>query len=909
MTAARSTIRVMATPVLETKLHAPRVRHGLVDRRRLNDVMRRGAATKLTLVSAPPGFGKTTLVGDWLASRGPGTAAAWLSLDASDSDRATFLAYLVAALRSAVPGIGDLSVAALEATPPRFDVAIQAILNELAAVPEEVALVLDDLHVIDSPEVVDDLTFLLDHLPRTVHIVITTRADPPLPLSRMRARGELVEVRAADLRFTPEEAAAFLNESMDLALNLDDVAALEARTEGWVAGLQLAALSLRGRRDATSFIADFAGDDRYIVDYLGDEVLARQTEAVRGFLLDTAVLDRLTGPLCDAVTGRDDGGRMLEALDRANLFLVALDDRRHWYRYHHLFADVLRTRLLDERPDDVLTLHRRASEWFERHGEQPEAIRHALAGGDFGRAADWIELAHPALGRARGEVTLRGWLDALPYGLFEDRPVLAAAYAGVLMQMGEIDRVEPLLRAAERALAAIDSAVVVDRERLSHLPGQLAMYRAALSRIEGDLAATMTHARQALELADPRDPLGRGGPQALLGLATWETGDLDGAYRWFGDGMASLEQSGFIADVVGGAVTLADIRIAQGRLSDAMRIYERGLALATGQDGPPLRGAADMHVGISAVLRERNQLEAAAQHLAASRELGDENGLPKNPGRWRIAAARLRQAVGDVEGALQLLDEAQLHFFSDMSPDIQPIAALKARLWIAQGRLADARAWAGERSLAPDDELSYVREFEHATLARLMLAEAVRDAADETLGAVIDLTKRMEEAALAGGRYGPAIDILVVQALALRARGDLVAALATLKRSIALAEPEGYVRVFLDVGAPMTALLRDAAKREPSGSYVAMLRAASTTAPPSMSPAQQLVEPLSERELEILRLLATQLSGPEIASHLVVSLNTVRTHTRNVFAKLGVNSRRAAVHRAEELHLLTRSGH
>jgi LuxR family transcriptional regulator, maltose regulon positive regulatory protein len=898
----------MSTPVLETKLHAPRTRHGLIERRRLTDLMRRGAQTKLTLVSAPPGFGKTTLVGDWLASQGPAMAAAWLSLDASDTDRATFWTYLVAALRSAVPSIAAFSVAALEATPPRFDVAIQALLNELAAVPEGVALVLDDFHVIASPEVVDDLTFLLDHLPRTVHIVITTRADPPLPLSRMRARGELVEIRAADLRFTPAEAAAFLNESMDLALNVDDVEALEARTEGWVAGLQLAALSLRGRRDATSFIADFAGDDRYIVDYLVDEVLARQTEAVRRFLLDTAVLDRLSGPLCDAVTGRDDGGRMLDALDRANLFLVALDDRRHWYRYHHLFADVLRAQLLDERPDAVSTVHRRASVWFEQHGEQAEAIRHALAGGDFDRAADLIELAHFALGRTRGEVTLRRWLDALPHELFEDRPVLAAGYAGVLMQMGEIGRVDPLLHAAERSLEAMDDAVVVDRERLPYLPGQLAMYRAALARVHGDLAGTMTHARRALELADPRDHLGRGGPQALLGLATWESGDLDAAYRWFADGMASLEQGGFITDVVGGAVTLADIRTAQGRLGDALRIYERGLQLAIGQGGTALRGAADMHVGMSTVLRERNQLAAAAEHLAASRELGDENGLPKNPGRSRIAAARLRQAETDLDGALQLLDEAQAHYFGDMSPDIQPIAALKARLWIAQGRLAEAREWAQERGLTPDDELLYVREFEHATLARLMLAEAARDAADERFAAVVDLTTRLAGAAEASSRNGAAIDALVVQALAHHASQDLSPALEALRRAIALAEPEGYVRVFLDEGTPMAALLQDAAKREPSGSYSAKLRAAAATVPRSMGRAQQLVEPLSERELEILRLLATELSGPEIANHLVVSLNTVRTHTKNVFAKLGVNSRRAAVHRGEELGLLTHSG-
>jgi LuxR family maltose regulon positive regulatory protein len=898
----------MSTPVLATKLHAPRVRHGLVQRARLTERLRRGAASKLTLVSAPPGFGKTTLVTDWLAARDPEAPSAWLSLDASDMDRLTLWAYVVAALRSALPTAGDQATAALEATPPRVDAAIQALLNELAALPSDVVLVLDDYHVIESPEVAEDLTFFLDHLPQTVHVVITTRADPALPLSRMRARGELVEIRAADLRFTPDEATAFLNGSMDLGLNAGDLAALEARTEGWIAGLQLAALSIHGRDDVASFIASFAGDDRYIVDYLVDEVLARQTEDVRNFLLDTAVLDRLTGPLCDAVTGRHDGTRVLEALDRSNLFLFALDDRRRWYRYHHLFADVLLARLLDERPDDVPVLHRRASDWFEQQGERPEAIRHALVGGDFGRAAGLIELAQPELGRARGEMTLRRWLDALPDELFENRPVLAAGYAGVLMQMGELGRVERLLNAAERSLAADSGAVVVDRERLPYLPGQLAMYSAAVARIHGDLDGTIAHARRALELADPQDHLGRGGPAALLGLAYWETGDLDAAYQWFADGMASLEDGSFVADVIGGAVTLADIRIAQGRLHDAMRIYERGLQLATGQGGTTLRGAADMHVGMSTILRERNQLEAAAEHLAASRELGDENGLPKNPGRSRIVAARLRQAEGDIDGALELLADAEVHFFGDFSPDAQPISALRARLWIAQGRLAEARAWARERQLAPDDELAYVREFEHATLARLILAEARRDRAHDRLAEVVALTTRLLNAADASGRNGAAVDILVVQALAHHARRDLSPALESLARAIAISEPEGYLRVFLDEGAPMTALLQDAARRAPTRGYVAALQAASATVARPGSTSQRLIEPLSERELEILRLLATELSGPAIAGHLVVSLNTVRTHTKSVFAKLGVNSRRAAVRRGEELGLLTRSG-
>lgn len=600
---------------------------------------------------------------------------------------------------------------------------------------------------------------------------------------------------------------------------------------------------------------------------------------------------------------------MLEALHRANLFLVGLDDKRRWYRYHHLFADVLRAHLADEQPAEVPGLHRRASEWFERNGDRSDGILHAIAGDDLARAAALIEVAIPELGRARGEPTLRRWMDALPAELFEARPVLAAGYAGVLMQTGEFERVDALLRAAERSLAGPDDAcVVADVVGLRYLPGQLAMLRAGLARINGDLPGTMANARRAIDRADPADHLGRGGSAALLGLASWETGDLDAAYRWFADGMASLEEGGYVADVVGGAVTLADIRIAQGRLRDAMRIYERGLRLAAGQGGRTLRGAADMHVGMSGVLRERNELEAAAEHLAMSRKLGDENGLPKNPGRSRIAAALILQAQGDLDGALGMLDEAERHFFSDMSPDAQPIAALKARLWIAQGRPADARAWAQERRLAPDDDLSYVREFEHATLARLMLAQATNERTHHGIESVTDLVARLLDAAEAAGRNGAVIDILVVQALAQDAAGARSVALASLTRAFALAEPEGYTRVFLDEGAPIARLLKEAAKRAPAGSYVAMLQSAFVTVPRSTSMGPRLVEPLSERELEILRLLATELSGPEIANHLVVSLNTVRTHTKNVFAKLGVNSRRAAVRRGEELALLTPPG-
>jgi LuxR family maltose regulon positive regulatory protein len=909
-----------AGPLLETKLYVPRLRRGLVARPRLIERIRRGAESKLTLISAPAGFGKTTLLTEWLASASAGERpAAWLSLDPSDDQPTSFWTYLITALQTVVPGVGASSLSSLQGQqPPPIETVLATLLNELGALAHDIVLVLDDYHVVDGPDVQGGMAFLLENLPPRVHLVITTRADPALPLARLRAGGELAEIRAADLRFTPDEAAAYLNEAMGLDLAARDVAALEGRTEGWIAALQLAALSIQGREDVAGFIAGFAGDDRYIVDYLVEEVLQRQPEEIRSFLLDTSILDRLTGPLCDAVTGQRGGKATLEALDRGNLFMVPLDDRRRWYRYHQLFADVLRARLLDEQPEQAPELHRRASEWYERNGDRSEAIRHAMAGEDFARAADLVELAIPATSRARQEATMRGWLQALPDELLRVRPVLSNAYAGSLLVRGEVEGVEERLRDAERWLGAMDatvvgpgegagSMVVVDEAAFRRLPGSVAVHRAGQALILGDVAGTAAHARRALDLVGEDDHLARGGAAGLLALASWTSGDLVAASRWYAAAMASLEKAGHLSDVIGCALALADIRLAQGRLGEALRIFERGSALATGQDGPVLRGAADMHVGISAVFRERDDLEGAGRHLSEARALGEENGLPQNRYRSRVAMAAIRQAEGDLDGALELLTEAERLYVGDFSPDVHPVAALKARAWIAQGKLSEAWGWARERGLSAADELSYVHEFEHATLARLLLAQGTRDRADHGIGEAIGLSDRLLAAAEDGGRKGSAIDILVVQALARHARNDPAAALSSLARAMALAEPEGYLRVFIDEGPPMAALLKLAAKQPDAPAHLRRLLVTIATAEGQTPVKQPLVEPLSERELEVLRLLESDLDGPDIARELTVSLSTVRTHTRNIYAKLGVNSRRAAVRRAAELGLLSRT--
>ena len=906
--------------LLETKLYVPRSRRDRVPRPRLIERLDRGTALKLTLVSAPAGFGKTTLLAEWLAA-GPARPAAqrlvaWLSLDRADNDPVSLWTYVIAALRTAAPGVGDSALALLQAPrPPPIETVLTALLNDLGATAADIVLVLDDYHVVDASEVQDEMAFLLDHLPPQLHVVIAGRADPALPLARLRARGELAEIRAAELRFTPGEAAAYLTETMGLPLTAQDVAALEGRTEGWIAALQLAALSMQGREDVAGFIAGFAGDDRYVVDYLAEEVLQRQPGPVQAFLLQTSILGRLSGPLCDAVTGQGGGKAMLAALERGNLFLVPLDDRRRWYRYHHLFADVLQARLLDEQQGQLPGLHRRASAWYQQNGEPSEAIGHALAARDFERAADLVELAIPAMRITRQEATVRGWLKTLPDEVVRVRPVLSVAFAGALLAVGELMGVESRLRDAEQWLDATIAiregpsapsveVVVADNEEFRRLPAMIEVYRAYLALARSDVLGTVRHARRALDLAPEEDHLCRASAAGFLGLASWRSGDLEAGHSAYAECMAGLRRAGYIADIFGCAITLADIWLAQGRLGEAMRTYEQALQRAPEQGGPVLRGTADMYVGMSEVDRERDNLHAATRHLLTSQELGEHLGLPQNQYRWRVAMARIRQAEGDLAGALELLNQAERLYVSDMFPNVRPVAALKARVWIAQGSLGEALGWAHEQGLSTDDDLSYLREFEHITLARVLLARYEGERVERSLHEATRLLERLLLAAEEGGRTGRVIEILVLRALARQALGDIPAALACLERAVTLAEPEGYVRVFIDEGAPIASLLQAAAKQGTARNYVRRLLAAVTETGPGSPVQQALIEPLSERELDVLRLLGTELDGPDIARELMVSLNTVRTHTKHIYAKLAVTNRRAAVRRAAELGLL-----
>ncbi len=900
--------------LLQTKLFAPRVTRELVDRPRLTELMgdQLGgeAWPPVLLVSAPAGFGKSTLLAQaLLGGSAPGKGrVAWLSLDPGDSDPSSFWAYVLAALRTALPSVGGSAQVLLESpggTP--ITTILTTLLNDLASSDEEVVLVLDDYHVIHAPDVHEAMTFLVEHLPPQLHLVVATRSDPPLPLARLRARGQLAEVRAADLRFTEQETAAYFD-GMGLRLSAGEVATLEGRTEGWVAALQLAALSLRGRDDAAGFIDGFAGDDRHVVDYLVEEVVHRQPEDVRDFLLRTSVLTRLSGPLADAVTGRTDGRAMLETLDRDNLFLLPLDDQRRWYRYHHLFADMLQARLLDERPDEVLELHRRASAWHEQDGDITVAIEHALAAGDTERAAGLVELTIRPMGQDRREAQLRRWMEALPDEVFAARPVLANGYVGALMSTGEVRGVEPRLQIAEQWVDAVRAApagtlptglLVADLADLERLPGWVRIHRAGLSLMAGDVAATMKYGRGAIEVLRPDDNLGHAAATALMGIASWCQGDLESAATAYAASMRRFEAEGWVADLLGCAITLADLQWTQGRLRDAERTYRDALDLAGRQPGGPLRGTPDMRIGLGEIAVERNDLATAREQLRTSHELGDHLGMPRHPHRWRIAEAHLRAAEGDLPAALALLEEAERVYDGDFSPDVRPVTAMRARIWVKQGHPDQALVWAAQRGVAVTDEPDYLREYEHVTLARALVGAGDRTAAG--------FLERLLTAAEAGGRQGTSLEILVLLAVARKRQGDIGAAMDALSRALELGEPEGYARTFTDEGPTMASLLTGAAKRGVTPSYATQLLGSTNPAPRESARHEALVDPLSDRELEVLRLLASELSGPEIARHLVVSLNTVRTHTKNIYSKLGVGSRREAVRRADELGLLGRA--
>jgi LuxR family maltose regulon positive regulatory protein len=881
----------MVVPLLATKLYTPSIRTPRVPRPRLVERLNAGIHRKLSLVSAPAGFGKTMLVCEWAAqSERPVT---WLSLDKGDNDPAHFWSYLVAAFQKVCDAVEALAPTTLKSpSSSSAEPVLTRLINILAEESAPFVLVLDDYHVIQSAAVHEILTFLLDHQPPQMHIVIATRVDPPLPLSRLRGRGQLTGLYQTDLRFTPGEVSEFLQEVMGLDLCPADVDALGHRTEGWVAGLQMAAISMRGHDDVTGFVRAFTGSHRYILDYLSEEVLRQQPRHVQTFLLQTAILDRLSSELCDAVIEVDGLGddrasvsaqSILESLERNNLFVVPLDDERCWYRYHHLFADLLRQRLRIEHPELVPELHRRASQWYEQNGWVADAVGHALTSGDHAWAASLIQRAGWAT-FTRGEMTtILDWIATLPEDVVRSRPQLGILNAWAMAKSGQLERVEA-------CLAAVDP---------SGLKGEVAAVRAYVAGVQRDFALAIELAQRAFEDL----------PEERIFLRAIVAQNLGVAYHWNGDPIAAsrtLHQAIELSRAAGQVYqTLTALSILgrayemQGSLHRAQSTYQEALDLTSEPSDRPVPFAGMAYVGMAGPLYEWNDLDAAIRCATEGIRLSELGGFVVYQVFGYARLSQIYEARGERARAVDALQKADLlGRGSEYALVVALVSEWRLRLWAAQGKAASVIRWARSHRVSVSDELDAAQEVEQAAVARALIV-------DGRSGEALPLLARLLNIAQATGRMGRVIKLLVLQAMAFQAQDDLDGALVSLGHALSRAEPEGYVRTFVDEGAAMNQLLRDALSRGVMPNYVARILAAFRDEvrmpPPAMA---ALVEPLTEREVEVLRLIVAGLSNPEIADELYIAVSTVKSHVNHIFGKLEVKSRAQAMAKVRTLNLL-----
>jgi LuxR family maltose regulon positive regulatory protein len=930
--------------LLATKLYLPRSRPDRVDRPRLLARLDEALLRPLTLICAPPGFGKTTLLSEWIPRSEK--CVAWLSLDETDNDPAHFWAYFIGALQTLNSRLGEHALSLLRmwqsqsalASPESLDAPddsaagrqpigpgpvdriesiLTALLNDIAAFPDAFALVLDDYHVITARAVHEAVSFLIDHLPGQMRLILTSRLDPPLRLARWRARSQLTEIRSAELRFTPDEATAFLNQVMGLHLAADDVATLEARTEGWIAGLQLAALAMRDRGDRADFIASFTGSNRYIVSYLVEEVLASQPENVQEFLLQTSILDRMTAALCDAVLATraeaPPAAAILDHLERANLFLVPLDDEHIWFRYHHLFGEVLRSRLSTAYAGRVPELYVRAAEWFECNESVAEAVRYALAAKDWERAVRLMAKTMRATAFTSGQVnTVLGWLQALPVDVMRSQPRLILTRAWMLLNAGSHDAVEEHLVDAERALAALEVA------QAQKLQGEIAALRAVVASYRREISRTIELCRQARDQLPEDDAFLRAAVAHALGIAYRFSGRVVEASQAFSEAIALGRTAGNLYIMMDSVTNLASMQMRRGQLRAAAQTCRDALQFAGEQTEPGGHQPFDSgfaHIRLGTIQLEWNDLDRAAWHMAKGIELGRQGGNLDIVMTGHGFLARVKQAQGDQAGAREAMETVeQMARVRHNRFVVVEAAAYRARLALEQGEVEFAARWAqGYASFTATDP-AYLGEFAQITVARVRMAE-------KQFAEAFALLERLRAAAETAERVGGVIEILALQALTLQAQGKAADAVVALERALTLAEPEGYVRVFVDEGEPMKLLLermKDAPGGPPSHGdghgqggrmkdYALKLLSAFGTQrslhPSSLSP-QPLIEPLSERELEVLRLIEAGLSNQAIAQQLVVAVSTVKKHINSLYGKLSVQSRTQALARARELGLL-----
>jgi LuxR family transcriptional regulator, maltose regulon positive regulatory protein len=901
--------------LLATKLHVPLPRPDRVPRPRLTELLDRQPRRGLVLVCAPAGYGKSTLLAEW--TRRGGRTPAWLSLDAGDNDPTRFWRHLLAAIDQVHPGTGlRFGMPVAPSAPGSFQAPATALINELAAEPDdaEVLLVLDDYHLIDAPQVHELVDFLLAHRPPSLRLVLASRADPPLALARLRARDELTELRVADLRFSAEEAATLLHRAAvatSVDLPSDAVATISSRADGWAVGLQLAALSLRGHPDVAGFVAAFTGSHRHILDYLAEEVLEQQSDDVRTFLAETSVLERLSGPLCDAVTGRTDSQAMLERLERAGLFLIPMDEVRGWWRYHHLFADLLRVRLGHDAAR-AANLHRAAATWYTKHGLADDAIHHSFAAGDTLSAARLVEAHFDTVFNLRGEeATTRRWLPALPDDLVRSRPRLLLAQAQMAGMRGDAQTMARLVDAAEQADAhTMDEPFEPTSGRagslLMNLPALIALHHSYLAQLRGDADSTAAHAAQARTLAHDDEPMLTSIVDGFLAMAEWLRGRLSAAEQAFAASMASRRAVGVPTHIAWGYWALARIQCARGRLDAAVATCRQAIEFMSAPGRRPLPAVGPAHIGLAEVAYQRNDLDVALEHLdegiALCRQFVDARPLAAG----LVRLAWVRQAVGDPDGALDAIGEAQ-RFSLGPAGLLNPVPAQSARLLVAQGNLDAAARWTEHSGLSTDVEPEYAHEPGQLVLARVLLGQG---RPDEARG----LLDRLEAAAANQRRTGSIIEISALRAEALAASGDERAALNTLAEALRLAYRQGHVRVFTDEGAPMSALLELPIAAERTGHVAAAVpfdylvrvqgsfaKARSGRTTPAGCAA--LVDPLTGRELEVLDLIAGGNSNQAIAAQLVVSIDTVKKHVSHILDKLGASNRTEAVARGRALGL------
>lgn len=877
---------VMASTILATKLFIPPPQPKVVHRPRLVKRLIEGLHHKLTLISAPAGFGKTTLVSEWVA--GCGRPAAWLSLDEGDNDPGRFISYLVAALQTIQAGIGQRLLAAPHPPQPlAIETILTILINEISTIPGNFLFILDDYHSLDSQWVDQALAFIIEHQPPQMHLVIATREDPSLPLARYRARGHLTELRAADLRFTPAEAAEFLNRVMRLDLSEADVAALEARTEGWIAGLQMAAISMQGHQDTAAFIQSFTGSHRFVLDYLLEEVLQRQSIEVQAFLLHTSILERMCGSLCDAVLLDPSipGQVTLDHIERANLFIIPLDNERRWYRYHHLFGDLLRKRLGQSlSPEGIAELQIRASAWYENNNLAFEAFHHAAAANDIERAERLIKAGMIPLHSRAAVTTILDWLDILPRAVLDARPWLWVRSAMLALNAGQTIGVEEKVQAAEKALHHADFD-----DNTRDLIGQIAAIRATVALAQYQTDAMISLSRRALEDLHPENLPFRSRALRTLGFAYQLKGELTAARQFYNEAMAISQTSGNIHLTVSAITGLGNVLESENQLHQAAETYQRALQLLSDQQPP---NADQEYLGLARVFYEWNDLDTAEQYGRQSLELARQ--YDRTVDRrviCEVFLARLKLARGDIAGAADMIEKADLtarqQNFVKRMPDI---AAVRVLILLRQGHLATAAqlAWQYELPLAQ---------------ARVLISQ---DDPSQALSILEPYRQQME----VRGWVDERLKAMVLQALALYEQGDKQQAVHLLGEALTLAEPEGFVRIFLDEGARMAKLLSAAAAEGIRPAYVNKLLAAFAVEPKEQQPIASipgfsaLAEPLSPRELEVLQLIATGLSNQEICARLFLALDTVKGHNRRIFDKLQVQRRTEAIARARELGLI-----